>query len=253
MYAETVCTMGTYDAVKTQLAEYWAMLDLGRCDAQGLRDVMPTAMLRVYEDHECYAFIKRYCIAEVDDKQQSHVYRNIQYPNMTIPADPFEHGIIDLVQRFIEHPHISSLPHVSAIIILKTRMVLDLKALEASANLAPFKKLPTEIVDTIRSFIPYSSIIANNRALLEQRDYSKEIAELEAQLSKLYHFAKKLKPHYWPLLFNPKTELPKTPVYLDHGTLAEAHLVLTYSGISWLESPGVIDFVKAKVASGEWH
>lgn len=229
------------------------MLDLGRCDAQGLRDVMPTMMLRVNEDNECYAFIKRCCIAEMDDKQNCKPYRNIPHLDITIPADPFEHGIIDLVERFIADPHISSLPHVTALVILKTRMVLDLKALDVSAELASFKRLPTEIVDAIRLFIPYSSIIADNKALLERRDHQKEIAELEEQLSKLYHFTRQLNRHFWPLLFSPKMEIPTTPVYMNHGTLAEACLVLNNSHKSWLESPGVMDFVKAKAASGEWR
>ncbi|KAM6532647.1 hypothetical protein FALCPG4_005700 [Fusarium falciforme] len=50
--------LGTLDGVREALEHMQGMLRLCRSDNMGLRDIVPTMMLRLDLDQECYDFVK---------------------------------------------------------------------------------------------------------------------------------------------------------------------------------------------------
>lgn len=50
--------LGTLDSVREALEHMQDMLRLCRSDNMGLRDIVPTMMLRLDLDQECYDFVK---------------------------------------------------------------------------------------------------------------------------------------------------------------------------------------------------
>ena len=58
----------------------------------------------------------------------------------------------------------ASLAHMVAMVLLKLKLLLDLRALRSAQGVLR-ARLPSEIVDKIRGFLPLSSIVAVNKSL----------------------------------------------------------------------------------------
>lgn len=236
--------INTYDAVQKQLEHARDMLRLCRSDNMGIRDMVPSLLLRLNLDLECYDFIKWWCTTG----QDSHYdWGNMDLGYSDIQnADAFE-PVSGLVHRF------SDLGMMNTLSLLKIRLLLDLVALTNSTDIPALQVIPPEIFDTIRSHVPRSPIVSQNRALLQRYDHTADIRELEAQVSQLYAHIHKANPHCWGILLYPGFLLEKEerPGAYSPGSFEEAQLMLGHSYDAWAETPGALAIIKAKYdASG---
>lgn len=236
--------INTYDAVQKQLEHARDMLRLCRSDNMGIRDMVPSLLLRLNLDQECYDFIKWWCTTG-QDSQYGWGNTDLGYLDVQ-NADPFE-PVSGLVPRF------SDLGMMNTLALLKIRLLLDLVALTNSTDIPALQVIPPEIFDTIRSHVPRSPIVSQNRALLQRYDHTADIRELEAQVSQLYAHIHKTNPHCWGLLLDPGILFDKEtrPSSYSPGNFQEAQVMLGYSYAAWAETPGALAIIRDKYdASG---
>jgi hypothetical protein len=132
--------------------------------------------------------------------------------------------------------------------LLKIKLLLDLESLRNSDVLAP--KAPQEIIDKIKQYVPRSTIISGDTKIMNRKvaDHAQSIKELNLQIEKLYETVRKTNKHFWLALLKPDGHLVARPEVYSRGSMAEMQLVLQYSYMSWRETPGALDLIKAKTA-----
>ncbi|RMJ24888.1 hypothetical protein PHISP_04237 [Aspergillus sp. HF37] len=188
-YIDAMKHISTYNSVQTQVEHARDMLRLCRGDNMGTRDWVPSLLLRLGRDQECYDFIKWWCITadHLDWTEPGIVHPDIRGANAFEPVTDFAHED-------------SELSMISALALLKIRLLLDLLALQNSTGVPSLQELPRETFNSIRSHVPRNSIVSQNRALQERQSVTAEIRELESQAHQLYGYVNDSNPSFWSLL-----------------------------------------------------
>ena len=233
---EALLKIKTFDAVKSAAEHIRDMLRLCRSDNMGVRDLLPALWLRLGRDQDAYDFVKWYGTAG-DDSHYDWGNMDLPYLNV-VNANVFESPKY-LCGRF---PNLSPLLCVA---LLKIKLLLDLEALQYSAFLAI--KLPQELADRVRFFIPMSEVIWKDGNIMSDIHQRDRIRDLSHQIDTLFIAITKANKHFWPALVNPGAHLKARPDAYSHGSLAEMQLKLQYWFDAWNETPGAIEFIKAKI------
>lgn len=233
---EAILGIKTFDAVKSALDHTMDILRLNRGDNMGVRDLVPAMLLRLGREQGCYDFVKWYQTMGQDDEYD---WGDMSLPYLNVvDADALESPV-----------HIcyawGSLGHISAITLLKIKLLQDLQSLQNSDILAA--KVPSEIVGEIQRFVPQSTIISGNKKIMGCRDLARYIAELSSQVDMLYAAVQNDNEHFWLALLNPKGHLNARPETYSPGSLEETQLLLQHSLDAWLETPGALELIKGKV------
>ncbi|RMJ24731.1 hypothetical protein PHISP_04392 [Aspergillus sp. HF37] len=93
---------------------------------------------------------------------------------------------------------------------------------------------PRHVLEISKPFTPRSNVVTGNPRIMNGGDHVELIIELE-------------------LLFDPGDCLPdQEGGTFRFGSEEEAELVLAASYSAWVETPGAIEFIKARRSSGEW-
>lgn len=232
--------VNTYDAVRMQLVHARDMLRLCRSDNLGIRDLVPSLLLRLNRDQEeCYDFIKWWCTTG-QDPTYSWGNMNLGYLDLH-NANAFE-PIAGLIHDF------SDLGMMNVFALLKIKLLLDLVALNNSTDVSTFQVIPREVFDAVRPHLPRSPIITQDKAMLERDDHTAEIHNLEEQVRQLYSHIHKQNPYCWRLLLYPGSFLEKDekPGMFSPGSFEEAQIMLGHSDDAWAETPGARAIIKAK-------
>ena len=140
------------------------------------------------------------------------------------------------------------LSHAIAVTLLKIRLHADLKALQVSAAVG--QKAPQEIVDHIRDQL-ISPTVPGNAGLLKTVKDGKSLAPhikaIDTQVSLLYNTVKEANKHFWPALVDLGNNLTARSEYYSLSTHAEMQLALKYNCSAWMETPGAIDVIRARL------
>lgn len=230
---EALKRIDTHISVQTQIDHLMDMLRLCRSDNMGVRDIIPSLLLRLNKDQECYDFVKWW---QTTGQDSHYDWGNTKLPYLDIRnADPFE-PIDIFCSRWLD------LSQTVAVMLLKIKLLLDLKALQNSAVIG--EKVPSEILDSIQRHIVQSPIISSNRKLMERCDHSDDIEVLECQIDDLFMAVQMANPFFWRRLVNPGRHLTARPAAYSKGSVEEMQLVLQYSYDAWIETPGAIDMIE---------
>jgi hypothetical protein len=97
-------------------------------------------------------------------------------------------------------------------------------------------------LDDIRSHVPRSPVISNNRELVQSDDHKGTIKTLREQIRQLYQAVARTNEHYWKLLLSGKE--PQLPTAFSKGSIEEAQLSFSYTVDAWYELPAAIDFIR---------
>ena len=235
---EALMKVKTFSSTQFQLEHLMDMLRLCRSDNMGVRDLVPAVMLRLNRDQECYDFIKWFCTVGQED---DYNWGNMKLGYLDVKdADVFE-SVSYLVPTYT-----ISLPHAASVVLLKIKLFLDFSTLETSINLD--KRLPPEILGNIQGHVVRSLIIANDKDTMSRTSHTETIAKLKNQINTMYDVVHKQNAFFWPALLDPDRHLNSRSEAYSHGSVAEMQLALKWCYDSWAETPGAIDFVKAKLA-----
>ena len=146
-------------------------------------------------------------------------------------------------------PHrLQELDHILALSLLKLRMLTNLKAIDNSRVIG--EKVPLELFNSIQDNLISAAVASNEIVLKNTKDgnsLSHHIDTIESQINEVFDRADNANEHLWPALIEPGHHLSARPQAYSLGTVEEMQLTLRYNYRSWIETPGAINFVKAKL------
>lgn len=111
------------------------------------------------------------------------------------------------------------------------------------------EKVPQEILDKIRGEL-VSSIIANNKEIMESNNNATLIKKVEGQVKELYDVVNRVNKYFWPALLQPGNTLNQRPEVYSPGSPEHMVISLQYCYDSWAETPGALEVIK-KMANGD--
>lgn len=229
----------TYDAVKAAADHVRDMFRLCRSDNMGLRDLLPALYLRLGRDQEAYDFVKWY---ETLGSKSDYDWGDMSAPFLNITdADVFESPQY-LCGQF------PSLANMVCVALLKFKLLSDLKALQNTSTLLS-RKLPQELLDRVKCFVPTSEIIRKNNELVSSTDYTNQIRTLSYHVDNLFDSIAKANGYFWSALIDPGDNLKARPEHHGSGTKQEMQLELQFWFDAWNETPGAMDFIKARLST----
>lgn len=234
---QAMLTVKTHLAVEKALDQVMDMLRLNQSNNMGLGNLVPVLYLRLGKDQECYDVCRWYTMI----KRDSHNNRgntNDSSIDVDQAADVFEAPDM-FVCKF------SDLSHAVAITLLKIRLLLDVKSLQAASVIGD--RVPQEILDSVRGELVSSSAITGNRRVLETRDHAPFTRTLESQVQELYLFVNNANSHSWRAMFNPGFHLNAKPERTSPGKVEEMQVVLQQNHNAWIETPGAVEMVRGLV------
>ncbi|PVH85214.1 hypothetical protein DL98DRAFT_546245 [Cadophora sp. DSE1049] len=212
-------------AVQAALDHVLDLLRLCRSDNERVRSIAPALYLCLGKDQGCYDLLN----GDTDKP-----YLDVK------DADTFEE-VWFVASKFTD------LSFAGAATLLKIRLLLDLKALQNSSLIG--KKFPQELLDQIRGQL-VSTIVANNKDIMDSEDQGPLIKKLEDQVKQMHGMVGESNKHFWPALLIPEKHLTATLSMYSHGTVPHMQLCLQQSYDSWAETPGAIDMVR-KLEKGD--
>lgn len=229
--ANTMELIQSVESAEAQLEHYMDMLQLCRSDNMGVRDLVPGLMIRLNKDQECYNFIRWWVIT--NDYKWNDKYWN--------------HKNADAFESVDEFKNLDTLCHYVCLILLKIKLLLDLMKLQQSAScLGP--KVPREVVDLIQTSAPQSPILRTDSQLMheEEQERSARLSKLKAQIDTLFAKINKSNRDYWPAVADPDRHLLSSPAAFSFGSVEEMQMCLQHTYHAITETPGALDFIKAK-------
>lgn len=235
--ARAILDIKTFDAVKLAAEHVRDMLRLCRSDNLGVRDMLPAIYLRLGRDQDAYDIIKWFQTTKSSSDYDSG---DLDLPCLDIvEADVFESP------QYLcgKYPTLAALVCVA---LLKIRLLLDLVALMNAGCLAP--RLPRELLDRVKSYIPETGPVRTNRGLISGTEYSNLIVTMSSQVDELYVAVAEANKHFWPALLDPGAHLTARPEIMPSCTKDEMQVNLQYCYDSWIETPRSIDFIKTMSA-----
>ncbi|KAK3290992.1 uncharacterized protein B0H64DRAFT_411105 [Chaetomium fimeti] len=222
--ADALLKVGTVAAVEKALDHLTDMLRLCRSDNMGVRDIIPSVLLRLGREQECYDFLKWW--ATVD--HETYDWGNMDLPYLdTKGANVFE--AVD--------PSLGGLSHLVALTLLKLRLLLDFQAYESEFGFGvggfaePDRPVGDLVKSKIRTFSP--------------REISSTIKALKGQYHELCQRVNKANPYFWDALLDEGAGAPTIPEYYTHGSPEEAQFVLYHCKRAWEESEEAVGMADA--------
>ncbi|KAK6515359.1 hypothetical protein TWF506_007700 [Arthrobotrys conoides] len=228
---------GRIDVVRASLKHLLDMLRLCRGDNMGVRDVIPGLFIRLGRDQEAYDFLKWWGTTTDD-----YDWGDTELPYLNVKgADVLEDPVGKWKGRWID------LSHVVAVVLIKVRVVIDLKAAQNTTR-ALHGVIPQEIIDLIRKEIGSDSIVGARPDILrcDTEKLAQMVETVKAQIRELYKGIDEYCPYFWGMfLGDPQAAANQRPGAYTHGSKEEARLAIGYSIASWIETAGAFDTIKA--------
>lgn len=230
---EALLKIKTYAAVDAAHTHLMDMLRLCRGDNMGLRSVVPAVKLRLGRDQEAYDFVKWWITT---GKESDYDWGNLDLPFLDVRnADVCEDIPSHLLSRYVD------LSHAVAVILIKVRLLLDLRTSRDAAILGG--KSSPDLLDADRA-LPLN--VSSSATLLEKQNpenvesASNLIDRLLSQVQELYGHVSRRNRFFWPAVREPGGHLTARPDSYSEGSVQEMQLALQYCWDAWIESPGAI-------------
>ncbi|KAI2621928.1 hypothetical protein GGS26DRAFT_568528 [Hypomontagnella submonticulosa] len=237
--AQQLLSLGTLDGVSESLEHFRDMLRLCRSDNMGARGFMPAIMLRLDLDQECYDFIKWW---ETCDPDGTYDWADGTLPYLNI------HGA-DVLENPSFLRKYSDLNFLVAVLILKLKLLVDIRNLKIARKIFARRHLPFELRDQIEQDVvrsplstkfqkePYASLIKTEMKLLK---HCRQIGVALVEANHNFMFD----------LFEPEEALCSTPDAYMHGSWEEMAFAMQHSYATWWETEGVLDLLNDARACG---
>jgi hypothetical protein len=229
---EALLKVKTRAAAKAALDHILDMLRLCRGDNMGIRDVAPPIFLRLGQDQECYDFVKWWATTA---QESDYDWGDMDAPYLHLKGEDIFEPIDFLKGK------LTALSHTASIMLVKIRILRDLKALDDSGVVGEI--VPQEILDNIRGQL-VSTIVAGNKDIMNSKDQKPLIEKLEKQVEELYKSLHKSNQYFCDALLEPGRYLTARPGAYTHGSREQMAINLQYCYNSWVETPGALDMIR---------
>ncbi|VUC23858.1 unnamed protein product [Clonostachys rosea] len=225
---ENLLPLGTLDGVQEALYHLEEMLRLCRSDDMGLRDIVPSIMLRLDLDQECYDFTKWWATCDpVRD-----------WDDVTLPF------LNTRGAKVLEQPDFlvgkrASLNYLVPILMLKLKLLVDV----LNTNLTRRVLARTRLPDYVRAKIEQVVVRSPLSADLYKHTY-KVLWAIEDTLlihvRTLGRTIANVNQYFMFDLFDPDEALATTPSLCNPGSVGESDLALQNSYAAWWSTEGTL-------------
>lgn len=233
LHVDKLVKINTYDAVKAAFDHVMDMIRLCRMDHLGLRLMSPALFIRLGKEQECYDFIKWYANTSARD----YDFENIGLPFLDIKdADVFEP-----IRTF--GPWITC-EYAIALMLIKMKVLTDVRTLQNSLILYDLLPLPPELVDRIRKEAIVTKIVVRRRDIFNSSNHKPLIVTLAEQVKQLFHFVSNGYKTFWPGLLDPNDSLALPLARYNRGSDQWIQLIVQHYYQAFVETPGSIQMIK---------
>lgn len=231
--------INTYDAVKAARDNAMEMLRLCNLDHVGVRMIVPALFIRLGKDQECYDLIKWYTIAAPRGMKSLDDWRNKIVPFFDIKdADVFES--LD--------GHFLSFEFAVALVLIKIRLLNDIRMLQSTFFMYDQLPLPPELVDRIRKEAIAGEIVSKRQDIFKRNNHRRSIRELVEEIQHLFMFVDQ---RFWLYLLDPEDSLALKPAKYEHGSDQHIQMVVQYYYEAYAETPSAIEMIRQMVGYDE--
>ncbi|KAI8947763.1 hypothetical protein F4801DRAFT_559572 [Xylaria longipes] len=234
--ADALLQIDTIKAVEKALAHFQDMLRLCRSDDLGIRDIIPSLLLRLGREQECYDFLKWWAV--IDDE---HDWGDVSPPYLDIcGADAFE-----AVDAFASHLGFSQLVILA---LLKLRLYLDIEVYDPQymafgSHWSSWPPTPAKIMR------PIGEIAQKKVRTITGSDVPEISKSLKDQYQALFGMVHKKIPHFWEALVDTSEDTPSLPSAYSHGSVEEAILGFYQCKKAWEESYDAIIMIESEIGN----
>ncbi|CAK7241829.1 MAG: hypothetical protein STHCBS139747_003300 [Sporothrix thermara] len=227
--------MNSPDSVREGLQHMLELLRLDRQDGMGQRDFAPAMMLRLDQDQECYDFLKWWA---VNDPDASRDWRDMSRPYLDL------HGA-DVLEEpdFLMWEHDFSLDHLTMFLLLKLKLLVDIRNLQVLRTVYNARKMPTELRLMVEPLVVRSPIAASRFVGLSDEALAAVEAKLTKQARSIGQRTRSHNDFFLPVLFQPDPSICAPLASYEKGSWEEADLAIQSSYAAWWETCGVLDLV----------
>ncbi|KAJ3540253.1 hypothetical protein NMY22_g4375 [Coprinellus aureogranulatus] len=239
-YAVDVLDIDSHDALTTALDHMRDMLRLNRRDNQGVRDRIPSILLRLGQDQKCYDFVKWYA---TEGARGDYSYGDLSLPFLNLENEDAMEAVAMFCDRW------AGATHAIPVTLLKVRMLLDLQDLRSHSSL--FETSAVSHFDPARYIKEQpalrSSIWKGRLDLLSLGDLDDRMKVLENQTNELFRAIQEVNEYIWDALAHPELFSHEPPSEYSPGSLEETTVLLLENEKSWVETDGALEWIRNKL------
>jgi hypothetical protein len=226
--------LNTLDGVREAYEHMMDMMRLCRVDNLGLRRLLPSIMLRLDLDQECYDFIKWHATADQDGHYD---WGDMDLPFLHIhDTDVLEEPVPVLKDKY------SKFDHIVATLVLKLKLLADIRNLKVARKIFEHQKLVVDLHETIELSVIRSPLSARFTKL-DNDALRRTETKLRKQIMKLGNRIMELNDVFTRMLFKPDEALSARPGYSSSGSREEAVIAIQQSYAVLWETEGVLELL----------
>ncbi|KAL8774302.1 MAG: hypothetical protein Q9209_001053 [Squamulea sp. 1 TL-2023] len=236
-YVKVMLGADSFDALTSAAAVARNMLYTYQIDQCDVRLLLPTLCLRLGRDQEAYSFVN-WCI--LGSRRTEHNWTDFRqpYPDI-VDADAF--GCPPATTGTDD-----DLLNLSSMALLKLRLLLDIQALQQTQSFS--RKLPQELVDMVKEYLPDTDVVRNDRKIIRCTQYISIIRDLSHQVDEVIQAVTQVNPDFWPtLICHARVKVHKETLVFSEEPIWR---MLYYCADAWRENPRATDVTKA--GCGPW-
>lgn len=233
--ADLIGNVGSQDGAVEALDHLTDMLRLCHKDNQGLRDHVPSLMLRLDRDQECYDFIKWWATKGADAGESPGApkapYTELQGADVLEPPS--------FIGSFA-----FSLSHAASLLLLKLKLLIDIRSIKVARKVAAAGGLPTEVhlmwePNLVRSPLSLKLFRGKSDAQLQKLH-----AKLISQIMVIGNCMDDANSEFISSLLDVEKALSDNSDRYSQGSPQEAYITVKQVYLSFYETAGVLPLLK---------
>ncbi|KAK8017385.1 hypothetical protein PG993_013711 [Apiospora rasikravindrae] len=231
--ARLACTL---DGLTEALEHFWDMLRLCRSDNMGIRDHVPSLLLRLDRDQECYDFVKWWeTVGQEDDYDWSDTdLRFLDVRDADVMEEP----------KFLLH-RFGNLGFLVSILLLKIKMLLDIRHIKVIRKVL-IGRLPIELWREVESSAVRSPFSARRFVGRPYGDLTKAEDTLLKQCRDIGHAVFEANEYFTgELLCLTDETMSYRPGAYSHGSCEQMVLVMHEVYPAWHETAGALELLQS--------
>ncbi|KAG6009650.1 hypothetical protein E4U21_001714 [Claviceps maximensis] len=225
------------DVVQTALDHLTDMLRLSRSDSMGLRSMIPPLLIRLGRDQDAYDNMKWYATT---GQREDYDWADMRLPFLnTRGADVFED--VDSLWASSKVSMLANLSHPVSVMLIKTRLLLDLQSLQAASPALDGTTMLPEVNQFVGPILTARPDLLN----LTPAELTALVAKLKNQMAVLFKAVHKYNETFWhALLHRPKNTLADNQGWYSPRSPEEAALHASFTFYAWAETRGALELLK---------
>lgn len=239
--------MGNPEALQAALTHAMDCLRLCRSDNMGIRGLIPSMMIRLNKDQECYDFMKWWATSDPDG---TYNWGDMSLPYLNIHGADATENISTWESLELNHNVAVTLVKCRAMLALKAMIGFDLLLMGTHPRVGQHSHMrllagKSGVLRAIRDYSPTKSPVLPSFSFIQARGGAEVLlAHLHEQVVDQVMLVSSINPHVWGGLLSPKRILAMDPCSYSIGSIEEAHFAVRSLYPAWRESPGALGILR---------